>query len=103
MLLHFGLLYVRTYVSVLLQTTSSVDSTPTSSSGPQDIQNTEGDIDGDSSSQPVPPGPSLLASPVFPVAAVLVIVFVAFLLAIITMLIIRKCLVVSMCVDKFEM
>ena len=77
----------------LLQTTSPVDATST----PQDIFVTEGDGDTNIiiSSQPVPAGPSLLASPLFPVAAVLAIVFVAFLLAIVTMLIIRKCLVVS--------
>ena len=92
MLLHFGLHCVRIYTYLPLQTTFPVDSDPTSSSGPQDIV-TEG---GDSSSQPVLPGPSLLASPVFPVAAVLVIVFIAFLLAIVIMLIIRKCLVVSL-------
>ena len=91
-----GLYYVLIYMYVPLQTTFPVDSDPTSNSSLQDLV-TEG---GDSSSQPVPPGPSLLASPLFPVAAVLVIVFVAFLMAIVIMLIIRKCLVVS--IDKFD-
>ena len=88
---------IRIYASVPLQTTSPVDATPTPTSAPQDFFVTEGDGDTNIiiSSQPVPAGPSLLASPLFPVAAVLVIVFAAFLLAIVVMLIIRKCLVVS--------
>ena len=91
-----GLHCVLIYLYIPLQTTFPVDSDPTSNSSLQDLV-TEG---GDSSSQPVPPGPSLLASPLFPVAAVLIIVFVAFLMAIVIMLIIRKCLVVS--IDKFD-
>ena len=86
----------------LFQTTFPVDSRPTTTFGPPDITPTSAgpqDIT-DISSQPLPPGPSLLASPVFPVAAVLVIVFVSFLLAIVILLIIRKCLVVSKIIPR---